>query len=233
MITLRSRHAGAKPPPAGALDHLRGHDEPYPSGDGEGLAIYSELILRPAANVRREANFDGEIILYVRRGTVRCINSTGKAHVTRAGGFMSASIRRGDSLVQSNESPTEDAQLIVIGVRSAQIGSKVCAEQRRVTAARRRDTLCIVASRDGEGDSLRISEDATVYSAILFRGRHVVHELASGRQAWLQVIEGKLLVGDKVAVAGDGVGVTGERAVSITARAETEILLIDLRDESS
>jgi redox-sensitive bicupin YhaK (pirin superfamily) len=92
--------------------------------------------------------------------------------------------------------------------------------------------LCVVASRDARRGSLRLDQDAAVYSAMLERGRHVVHELAPGRRAWLHIVQGDATFGDIVLTTGDGVGVTAERAVSITARLRTEILLLDLADRA-
>ena len=59
----------------------------------------------------------------------------------------------------------------------------------------------------------------------------MVHELGQGRSAWLHLVEGEVTLGDVVLSTGDGAGVTAERAVSLTAREETEILLVDLGEE--
>ena len=67
-----------------------------------------------------------------------------------------------------------------------------------------------------------------MYSAMLDPGQHVVHELSPGRSAWLHLVQGEVTLGDDVLTTGDGAGVTAERAVSLTAREETEILLLDL-----
>jgi redox-sensitive bicupin YhaK (pirin superfamily) len=61
----------------------------------------------------------------------------------------------------------------------------------------------------------------------------VVHELSPGRSAWLHVVQGEVTLGDDVLGTGDGAGVTAERAVSLTAREETEILLLDVGERSS
>jgi redox-sensitive bicupin YhaK (pirin superfamily) len=55
-----------------------------------------------------------------------------------------------------------------------------------------------------------------------------VRELAPGRCAWLHIVQGEVTLGDFVLGTGDGAGVTAEPAVSLTAREESEILLIDL-----
>jgi hypothetical protein len=46
-------------------------------------------------------------------------------------------------------------------------------------------------------------------------------------------VEGEVTLGDIVLTTGDGAGVTAERAVSLTAQSETEILLLDLGEELS
>ena len=105
-------------------------------------------------------------------------------------------------------------------------------EQKRFSTAERRGELCVVASRDARRGSLRLDQDAVLYSAMLEPGRHVVHELAQSRRAWLHIVQGDATLGDLVLTTGDGVGVTAERAVSITARLRTEILLLDLADRA-
>jgi len=69
---------------------------------------------------------------------------------------------------------------------------------KRFSAAERRDGLCVVASPDGRKGSLRIHQDALVYSAMLDPGQHVVHELSPGRKAWLHVVQGEITLGDLV-----------------------------------
>jgi redox-sensitive bicupin YhaK (pirin superfamily) len=103
-------------------------------------------------------------------------------------------------------------------------------EQTRVSVAERRNVLALVASVGGVGGSLSLQANARVCSAVLAPGHHIVHELADGRSAWLHVVEGDLVLGDVALTAGDGAGVTGERAVSVTARKESEILLVDVPD---
>ncbi len=67
-----------------------------------------------------------------------------------------------------------------------------------------------------------------MYSAMLDTGQHLLHELAPGRSAWLHLVEGSVMLGDVVLTTGDGVGIAAERAVSLTAREQTELLLFDL-----
>lgn len=56
----------------------------------------------------------------------------------------------------------------------------------------------------------------------------MVHELAPGRSAWLHVVRGEATLGDVVLTTGDGAGIVADRALSLTAREATEILMVDL-----
>jgi hypothetical protein len=67
-----------------------------------------------------------------------------------------------------------------------------------------------------------------MYSTLIHKGNHMIHELKSGRQAWLHVVKGRIELNDLVLQAGDGAGFQDELAVSFTALEPTEILLFDL-----
>jgi hypothetical protein len=127
-----------------------------------------------------------------------------------------------------NASLTDWAHVFQIGLRPSQAELKPANEQERVVAGERRDNLCVVASPDGGRGSLRIHLEAYVYSALLDTGQHAVHELIPGRSAWIHLVQGEARLGDVVPTTGDAAGVVAERAVSITAREASEILLFDL-----
>jgi quercetin 2,3-dioxygenase len=101
-------------------------------------------------------------------------------------------------------------------------------EQKRFSAAERHGGLCVVASPDARAGSLRLGQDTSIYSALLDPGQHVVHALAPAHAAWLHVVQGEVTLEDFVLVTGDGAGVITERAVSLTARVDSEILLFDV-----
>lgn len=101
-------------------------------------------------------------------------------------------------------------------------------EQRRFSSGDRRGGLCLVASADGRRGSLRIRQDALIFSAMLDRGQHVVHALLDRRGAWVHVVHGQVVLDGVLLAAGDGAGVVADRAVSLTASEASEILLVDL-----
>lgn len=204
-------------------------DRADPLADGFGaLEIFNENRLRPGASVPRYSQQDAEVITYVREGTLAYQDSLGGAGVVRAGEFQRMTVGRGIRRNGTNASPIDHAHVFQIWLRPAKTGLEPSQDQRRFSVADRRGLLCVIASPDGRKGSLRIHQNALMHSALLETGQHVVHELASGRSAWLHLVEGEVALGDVILGAGDGAGIVADRAVSLTARERTEILLLDL-----
>jgi redox-sensitive bicupin YhaK (pirin superfamily) len=193
-----------------------------------GLELFSEASLPPGARVPRYARREAEIVTYVREGALAYEDSKGRSVVICAGEFQRMTPGRGVRCNETNASRTDRAHTFQIGLNPSQGGFEPGHEQKRFSAAERRGLLCIVASPDARRGSLRVHQDARIYSTLLDPGQHVVHELSHGRSAWLHVVEGEVRLGDVVLTTGDGAGIADERAVSITAQEESEILLVDL-----
>jgi redox-sensitive bicupin YhaK (pirin superfamily) len=137
------------------------------------------------------------------------------------------SVGRGVRSNETNSSRTDWTRLFRVGLGSS-AGLQCAPEQKRFSVAQRRDGLCLVASAAARAGSLRILDDALLYSALLRPGQHLVHQLPPGRRAWLHVVSGEVALRDLLLTSGDAVGISAEHAVSFTARAESEVLLADV-----
>jgi redox-sensitive bicupin YhaK (pirin superfamily) len=206
-------------------------DDPLADGFGS-LQILDEDRLSPGADLSRRPDSDAEIVIYVCGGALAYDDSTGRAGVIQAGEFRRTTAGRGRRQHETNASRRDWAHVFQIWLRATEGAVDRGHEQKRFSTADRRGELCVVASPDARRGSLRLNQDAVLYSAILEPGRHVVHELSQRRSAWLHILEGDATLGDIVLSTGDGAGVTAERAVSLTARVQTEILLLDLGDRA-
>lgn len=231
MITLRrakERHHDRRRKQEAWLTFYR-QDRADPLADGFGsLEILNEDRLPPGAGVPRRLHHDAEIVTYVREGVLAHEDSMGRSGIIHAGEFQRMTSGRGIRHSETNASRTDWAHVFQIWLRPSEAGLEPGQEQKRFSAAERRGGLCVVASPDARKGSLRIHQDALMYSAMLNPGHHVVHELSQGRSAWLHLVQGEVTMGNIVLTTGDGAGLTAERAVSVTAREETEILLLDL-----
>jgi len=174
-----------------------------------------------------------EIVTYIYKGALAQEDSTGSSGVVHAGEFQHMTAGRAIRHKETNASRTDWAHIFRISLRPTEVGLECVHQQKRFAAAWRHNVLCVVASPDGRMGSLRILNDAVVCSSVLDPGRHLVHELLPGRCAWLHVIYGEAACDGLILAQGDGVGVTSERSVSLTAHEKTEILLIDLSEPES
>lgn len=206
-------------------------DRGGPLADGFGLLeSFDEDRIPPGAAVPPGPPRHGDVITYVDEGALAYEDSSGRSGVIRAGEFQRLTTVRGARHAETNASRTDWARVFRIRLRPSEPGREPGCEQKRFSAAERRGLLCLVASPDARRGSLRIHEDALMYSALLSPGQHLVHELPVGRGAWLHVVQGEVTLGDIVLSAGDGAGVTGERAVALTAQEEASILLLDVAE---
>ena len=231
MITLRRaeerRHERRRQQDAWLTFYPQDRVEAF-AGGFAALEILDEHRLPPGAGLPHLPPRDAEIVTYVRQGTLANEDSTGRSDRLLAGEFQRLTTGGGLRHRETNASRTDWAHVFQIWLLPTRAGLEPGYEQKRFSAAERRGGLCVVASPNGRRGSLSIRPDAVVYSALLGPGKHVVHELSEGRSAWLQLVQGEVTLGDIVLTTGDGAGFTAERAVSLTAREETEILLIDL-----
>lgn len=238
MITLRRTkeryHDRRKKPEEWLTFPHEDPASPFPGGFGV-LESLSEAHLLPGASIPSEPRYDCEIVTYVREGALSYEDTLGRSGVIQAGEFQRATTGRRVRYRETNVSRVDGAHVFQLWLRPTTTGldPEQEQEQKRFSVAERRDRLCVVASEDARNASLRLHEDAVVYSALLARGHHVVHELTPGRSAWLHVVEGELSLGETLLTTGDGAGFTAERVLSLTARAGSEILLLDFREPRS
>jgi quercetin 2,3-dioxygenase len=202
------------------------------SGFG-ALRVFEEGRLPPQTAYRQPILEEAEIITYVRGGTLVYEDSTGRSGLISAGEFQRMTHGRGVRYGETNSSPTDWAHVFQLWLRPSVVGLGPGHEQKRFSVAQRRGVLCVVASPDGQHGSLRIHQNACLYSAILNRGQHVIHELVDRRCAWLHIVQGAVRCGETAMATGDGAGIEAEPAVSLSATEETEILLLDLGEFAS
>ncbi len=71
-------------------------------------------------------------------------------------------------------------------------------------------------------------QEASLYLVALEPSKVVQHEFALDRHGWLQVITGNVRINDFTFHAGDGAAVSDERAITIQAVDQAEVMLFDL-----
>jgi redox-sensitive bicupin YhaK (pirin superfamily) len=209
-------------------------DHPAHLEQGFGaLVALDENRLPPGNDTMAQVDHETEIVSYVRRGALSQADPAGDSLVIQAGEFQVMSTGRRMRRRERSVSQSDGLHIFRMTFRPSEVGLARAQEHKRFTAAQRRRQLCVVASPDGRGGSLRIHQDAIVISSVLDSGHHVVHILEPGRSAWLHIVSGETTLQDILLIEGDGAGITDEPSVSLTACVSTEVLLIDVGSSTS
>lgn len=201
-----------------------------PAHDGfRSLESLTEEWLAPGVTLEFRAPRNLEILTYVWKGALILEDPGGRKIPLEMGECHRATAKDGTLHRALNCSRIETARVFQGFMTPDRSIPHTPGEKRRFSLAERRGMLRLLFSRDGRDSSLRLRQDAAVYSSILDRGHHLVHELVPGRSAWIHLVQGRIQLIDQVLESGDGASFVEEPAVSMTAREPSEILLFDLR----
>ena len=173
------------------------------------------------------------MVTYLRQGNLAFDDGLGNRGASSAGEFRRITPGRDTRLVELNPSLTNIAQVFQICLRPSPDATEQSFEQCRFSVAERRGLARIIASPDGRAGSLRVTQDVQIYSGLLYRGQHIVHELPPGRALWIHVVTGRVSLGDVNLMSGEGAGVSDQPAASMTALASSEFLWVDVAGASA
>lgn len=192
------------------------------------LRVINEDFVHQGRGFPTHGHRDMEIITYILKGALEHRDSMGNGSVIRPGDVQRMTAGTGVTHSESNPSREEAVQLLQIWILPNQEGLKPGYEQKLFTDAQKQGRLCLIASADGRGGSVTVHQDASVYATLLEVGEKVVHELAPGHHAWIQVARGAVTVNGERLKQGDGAAVSNEVKLEIAGREAAEVLLFDL-----
>jgi len=203
------------------------YDDPEAMGF-RALRVINEDRVAPGQGFGRHGHRDMEILSYVLEGGLAHEDSSGGGGVIRPGDVQRMSAGTGVMHSEFNASKTEPVHFLQIWLVPGQRGVAPAYDQKNFAPEQRKGQLRLIASPDGADDSLKINQDARVYTTLLGHGDSVSHALTPGRHAWVQVARGQVRLADTVLSAGDGAAVSDERSITLSAEDASEVLLFDL-----
>ncbi len=192
------------------------------------LRVLNEDWVDPATGFPTHGHANMEIITYIIEGTLVHEDSTGVSSELRPGDVQVMSAGSGITHSEFNASQEARLHLIQIWLLPAQYGVEPRYAEKQFPDEVKQGQLRAIASPSGTGGSLEIGQDATVYAGLLDAGQAASHTFDLDRHGWLQVVRGRLSVGDETLEAGDGAAITGEADIQISAESAAEFLLFDL-----
>jgi quercetin 2,3-dioxygenase len=192
------------------------------------LRVINEDRVQANQGFGTHSHADMEILSYVLEGELEHKDSMGTGSIIRPGDVQRMSAGRGVQHSEFNPSRHQAVHFLQIWIIPDVRGIAPEYEQRTIPESEKRGRLRLIASPTGEHASLRIHQDAHVYSGLCTEGEQAQHALAAGRLGYVQLARGTASINGVRLRAGDGALLRDEASVRINEGEDAEILLFDL-----
>lgn len=192
------------------------------------LRVINEDFVQPGHGFPTHGHRDMEIITYILAGALEHRDSMGNGSIIRRGDAQRMSSGTGVRHREANPSPDTPVHLLQIWILPDEQNRPPEYEEKKFSDDEKRNRLRLIVSPHGDDGAVKIHQDAKIYASVLAEGQEVVHTLADGRSAWLQVAAGSVTLNDAALMQGDAAAVSEESKLRITANEPAEVLLFDL-----
>ena len=192
------------------------------------LRVMNEDRVAPLRGFDTHGHRDMEIVTYVLEGSLRHRDSLGTTETLKAGELQRMSAGTGILHSEFNASSVEEVHFYQIWIRPRAPGATPSYEQKAFARGDRVNRFQLTVSPDGAGGSLRIGQDASIRLADIEPGRSLALPASAAGHAWLQVLRGTIMIGSDTLDTGDGAAISGMADAHLTARALSEVMVIEL-----
>ena len=199
------------------------YHDPQKLSHGE-LMVINDDIIAPHTGFDTHSHRDMEIITYVRKGAITHKDNKGNEGRTTAGNIQVMSAGTGISHSEYNLED-EETNIYQIWIKSKTTGIKPDWGMAEFPKKPVTKYLPLLVSGDNKAP-LNINQDARIYAGRINKGDEITHNIIG--KAYLLVADGELLVNDIYARKGDGIAISNEDTVALKAKAQVELLIIDV-----
>jgi redox-sensitive bicupin YhaK (pirin superfamily) len=192
------------------------------------LRVINEDWIKGGAGFPPHPHRDMEIVTYIVEGAISHKDSSGGGGTIRPGEIQRMSAGRGITHAEFNASADQSCHLLQIWIIPSERGIEPGYEQKQIDAAAVQNHFARIAGPDPQDNEVRLVQDAEIWAAKLDAGIEILHPLAQGRKAWLQVVKGDVSVGAESLKAGDAAAITDQPQIALRSKTAAEVLLFDL-----
>lgn len=193
------------------------------------LRVLNEDRVQPGKGFGEHGHRDMEILTWVLEGGLEHRDSLGNRGVIRPLQAQVMSAGTGIRHAEFNASETVPVHFLQIWILPEADGLAPRYGQVDFQEAELRDRWRLIASRDGGEGSAVVHQDIRIHAARLSEGAALARDLDSSRRYWIQVAAGAVAANGLALRAGDGLALSSEARLEVTAAAPSEVLLFDLR----
>jgi hypothetical protein len=191
------------------------------------LRVWNDDLIAPQSGFPPHPHQDMEIVTYIRQGAITHRDSLGNEGRTAAGDVQVMSAGTGIRHAEFNLE-SEETRLFQIWILPDERGHAPSWGTRPFPKEGRDGQFVTLASGLPEdGDALPIHARARVAGALVKAGETVRYETGADRHLYLVPASGRVRIGQVEAQARDGVAITGETAIEVTALEDSELVLVD------
>lgn len=191
------------------------------------LRVWNDDTIAAGGGFAPHDHADMEIITYVRTGAISHRDSLGNEGRTAAGDVQVMSAGSGVTHSEFNREDTATTLFQIWIIPDQRGGPPSWATRPFPKDARDGRFVTLASGVAGDTDALPIRADARVLAATLAQGESLAYPLAPGRHAYLVPATGRIRVGDVEANARDGIAIRDEGALTITALADSELVMVE------
>jgi redox-sensitive bicupin YhaK (pirin superfamily) len=200
-----------------------------PKHNGFGpLRVFNDDTLSPGAVWPLHPHKEIEVVTYCAEGIFRHADQRGEGGMLRAGGVQHTTVGTGMVHSEINASWDKPMRFVQMWFKPDEPMLSPSVEQKHVGKADRTDRLFPLISNRQPG-ALKIHQDVEVFSSFLQVGKSISYDLATGRGAYLYVLEGGPVTLDgHVLPATSAAEIMAPEQVSVKAERDAELLLVDV-----
>ena len=192
------------------------------------LRVWNDDKIAPKSGFPTHPHQDMEIITYVRTGAITHRDSMGNEGRTEAGDVQVMSAGRGVAHSEFNLEDEETTLFQIWIIPSERGGDPSWGARQFPKGDRAGQFVPLASGAANDDDALRIRTDARVLGATVKAGESVTYTPAQAdRHLYLVPATGSIRVGDIEARARDGIAITKEDSITITALEDSELVLVD------
>ena len=231
MLTLR------KSQDRGYADHgwlksfhsfsFAGYQDPQFMGWGN-LRVINEDRVAGGTGFGKHSHRNMEIISYVLSGELAHEDSMGNIKGIPPGDVQRMSAGTGVTHSEFNHAKDQTTHFLQIWIEPNVMEIAPSYEQKTIPMVDKQGQLCLVASPDGTGHSVKIHADAKMYVGLFDGSQSAELALNSQRKAYVHLIKGELDVNGMTLQSGDALFIQDEKEILISKGKNAEVLVFDL-----
>lgn len=192
------------------------------------LRVINEDRVAAGMGFGKHSHRNMEIISYVLSGELAHEDSMGNIKGIPPGDVQRMSAGSGVSHSEFNHAKDQTTHFLQIWIEPNVLEIEPSYQQQTIPAIDKEGMLRLIASPNGENNSVKIHADAKVYAGLFSGYQSAKLELDPKRKAYVHLVRGALVINDQKLTSGDALLIENESSLEIGTGMDAEVLVFDL-----